>query len=105
MHSTYAHNLLRDPTEPSFFERTMVSDFRLSQQGRNSMLGQLKQDGEEFVDGLDRWVSSKEADFQVADGRRYGVTAFFFEDIEKTNDSKSISLSHRAEEPQQTGPI
>jgi Family of unknown function (DUF6502) len=86
MHSNFVHNLLRDEDEPSFFERTMVADFPISDVGRNLMLGHLRVDGEDFIDSLDKWVVTKGIDHMDKEGRRYGVTAFFFEETAKAAD-------------------
>ena len=86
MHSNFVHNLLRDENEPSYFERTMVADFPISDVGRNLMLNHLRVDGEDFVDSLDKWVTTKAIDHMDKDGRRYGVTTFFFEDTAKPAD-------------------
>jgi hypothetical protein len=81
LHSTFTYNLFKDASEPSYFDRAMVSDFPLSRQGRDSMLAQLRSDGEDFIDGMDRWVSNKAVGFRDDDnGRRYGISAVFFED-------------------------
>lgn len=81
LHSTFAHNLFKDPAEPSYFDRAMISDFPISTRGRDLMLAQLRSDGEDFVDGMDRWVSSNADVFRDdATGRRYGIAALFFED-------------------------
>lgn len=83
LHSTFTYNLFKDPAEPSYFDRAMISDFPLSIKGRDSMLAQLRSDGEDFIDGMDRWVSNKAVGFRDdAEGRRYGVTALFFEDAD-----------------------
>jgi len=90
MHSNFVHNLLRDSEdEPSYFERTMVADFPISDVGRNLMLGQLRVDGEDFVDSLDKWVTTKGIEYKDEAGRRYGVTTFFFEDTAKPSDRYS----------------
>jgi Family of unknown function (DUF6502) len=81
LHSTFTYNLFKDPLQPSYFDRAMVSDFPLSAQGRDAMLVQLRADGEDFIDGMDRWVSSKAVGYRDdKTGHRYGVTALFFED-------------------------
>lgn len=80
LNSNFVHNLLQDADQPSYFERTMVSDFPLSEVGRNAMLSQLNIDGGDFIEGIDKWVSTKAADHVDESGHRYGVTAFFFED-------------------------
>jgi hypothetical protein len=80
LNSTFAHNLLRDPSEPSYFERTTLSDFPLSVAARDEVLARLREDGRDFVDGLDRWIAGKESEFADKNGRHYGVTVFFYED-------------------------
>ena len=81
LHSTFTYNLFKSPSDPSYFDRAMVSDFPLSVPGRDAMLAQLRADGEEFIDGVDRWVSNKAVGYRDDDnGRRYGITALFFED-------------------------
>ena len=86
MHSNFVHNLVRDENEPSYFERTMVADFPISDSGRNLMLAHLRVDGEDFIDSLDKWFATKAVDHMDKDGRRYGVTTFFFEDTAKPED-------------------
>jgi hypothetical protein len=84
LHSTFTHNLFKDASEPSYFDRAMVSDFPLSKLGRDVMLGQVRADGEDFIDGMDRWVSNKATGYKDEEnGRRYGITALFFEEITK----------------------
>jgi hypothetical protein len=85
IHSHYVYNLLKDKATPPYFERTMVSDFPLSERGSSALLGQVKQDGEDFVGGLDRWLSNKEQDYRESNGRHYGVMTFYFEDQNKSN--------------------
>ena len=89
LHSNFVYNLLRDPDQPAYFERTMVADFPLTDVGRNVMLAHLRVDGEDFIDSLDKWVSTKAVDYQDDSGRRYGVTAFFFEDVTKSGEFTS----------------
>jgi hypothetical protein len=89
LHSNFVHNLLREESEPSYFERTMVADFPISDGGRDLMLSHLRVDGEDFVDSLDKWVVTKAIDHMDPNGRRYGVTTFFFEDTAKSSDRYS----------------
>ena len=92
VNSTYVHNLFREGDEPSFFEASLISDFPLSLHGRNSVLRQVRDDGQEFINGFDRWISSKQSDFEGRDGERYGVTAFFFH---QEKESEDIAYVHR----------
>jgi hypothetical protein len=73
------HNLLCDESEEPYFERTTLSDFLISEEGRVQLLALLKEDGAEFINELDRWVSGKEEEILEPNGRRYGVTMFFFD--------------------------
>lgn len=92
VNSTYVHNLFRGADEPSYFEALLISDFPLSVHGRNSVLRQVRDDGQEFINGFDRWISSKQSDFEGKDGERYGVAAFFFHQEEESED---IAYVHR----------
>lgn len=86
LNANFVHNLLRDESQPSFFERTMVADFPITEVGRNMMLAHLRVDGDDFIDSLDKWVVTKAIDHMDEAGRRYGVTAFFFEDSGKSRE-------------------
>jgi hypothetical protein len=83
LHSNFVYNLLRGRDQPGYFERTMVADFPLSEKGRDLMLSSLGIDTEDFIESMDKWVSTKAIDYLDVNGRRYGVTAFFFEDMHK----------------------
>lgn len=83
LNSTFVHNLLRARDQSPYFERTMVADFPLSEKGRDLMLANLGVDAEDFIEGMDKWVSTRAVDYMDTNGRRYGVTAFFFEDTAK----------------------
>ena len=94
LNSNFVYNLLLDPDQPSFFEGTMVSDFPLSDVGRNAMLSQVAMDGGDFLEGVDKWVSTKAVDHMDESGHRYGVTAFFFRETPEAgplNYAKTIS--------------
>ena len=90
LHSNFVYNLLREPGEPGYFERTMVADFSLNVVGRNAMLAHLRVDGEDFIDSLDKWVTKKAVEHIQPEGRRYGVTTFFFEDKPVTDELAAI---------------
>ena len=89
LNSTFVHNLLRARDESPYFERTMVADFPLSERGRDLMLANLGVDAEDFIEGMDKWVSTRAVDYMDTNGRRYGVTAFFFEDTSEQSGYRS----------------
>ena len=89
LHSNFVYNLLRDPDQPGYFELSMVADFPISERGRDLMLSSLRLDTKDFIESMDKWVSTKAVDYTDNDGRRYGVTAFFFEDTASVGDFHS----------------
>jgi hypothetical protein len=91
LNSTFAHNLLRDASEPAFVERTTLSHYPLSTEGRDAVLARFREEGREFVDGLDRWITGQEEEFSDASGRRCGVSVFFFEDNSVPIDAEQIA--------------
>ena len=84
-------NLFRDELEVPFFERTTLSDFPLSSQGRDRLLSHLSEDGADFINELDRWVSDKRELLSDSKGHRYGVSMFFFQEPEAVTAAASDS--------------
>jgi hypothetical protein len=95
LNSNFVHNLFRHPDEVGYFERTMLSDFPLSKHGRDVMLSNIMIDGEDFIGSLDKWVSTEGVEYSDPEGKRYGVTMFFFEDEEAPNGFEVPSLAAR----------
>jgi len=77
--ATLVRNLLSPDEESRFFERATVSDFPIADFGRDQVLAFLKKDGGDFLGEIDRWIADRESDLKASDGRRYGVSLFFFE--------------------------
>jgi hypothetical protein len=80
--STLVRNLFRQGSEVPFFERTMLSDFPISGEARDRLLAHLSEDGAEFINDLDRWISDKRELLSDPKGSRYGVSMFFFREPE-----------------------
>jgi Family of unknown function (DUF6502) len=76
----FVHNLLRTDTEPSYFERTVVSDESLSDRGRDQLLAAVSERGQELVVELDTFLTGLAASEKLESGKRYGVGIYFFED-------------------------
>ena len=89
--STLVGDFFRGESEPPFFERTTLSDFPLSGQGRDRLLAHLGEDGADFINELDRWVSDKRELLSDPNGHRYGVSMFFFQEPEATRPHASDS--------------
>jgi hypothetical protein len=81
LNATLVRNLFSDSSNDSYFERTTLSDFPISESGRRLLLALLREEGGDFINELDRWVSGKQDEISDVDGRKYGVTMFFFEEV------------------------
>jgi uncharacterized protein DUF6502 len=78
--STFAYNLLRNESEPPYFERAVLADKSLSEQGRDAFLGIIGQKGKDLLEELDNAVAHLAESHGSAAGKRYGVGIYFFED-------------------------
>jgi hypothetical protein len=76
----FVHNLLRNDTEPAYFERAVVSDERLTQRGRDQFLNVAGERGQELLAELDTFLTGLASAESTATGKRYGVGIYFFED-------------------------
>jgi hypothetical protein len=88
--ANFAHNLLRDPEEPSFFERTVVTESLVNSDFRDETLNYLRVHGQAFIENSDRWLTEHEPDFQDPNGRRYGFTLFFYEEAASTSEKAAL---------------
>jgi len=76
--ASFAHNLAQQG--PAYFERTLVSDYPLSESTRDEFLKITTDRGEQFILELDT-VLSKLVEMQPpVDGKRYGVSVYFFDE-------------------------
>ncbi len=76
----FVHNLLRSANEPSYFERTVVSDDLLSERGRDQFLAMAAERGEELTTDLDTFLTGILASERATSGKKYGVGVYFFEE-------------------------
>lgn len=76
----FAHNLLREGGEPSYFERVVVSDEVLTDPSRDAFLEISSQKGQELMGELDSFLSHLAPTEPNATGKRYGVGIYFFEE-------------------------
>jgi hypothetical protein len=90
LNATITHNLLRSSDEPSYFERVFVSDQLVGLEYRDQLLGLLREEGQVFLDKLCRWSLEKEDSLKDADGRRYGVGVYFYEDTKSSGTTPAV---------------
>jgi hypothetical protein len=76
----FVHNLLRSANEPSYFERTVVSDDLLSERGRDQFLAMAAERGEELTTDLDTFLTGILSSERATSGKKYGVGVYFFEE-------------------------
>jgi hypothetical protein len=76
----FVHNLLRSEGEPSYFERTVVSDDLLTERGRDQFLAIAAERGEELTTDLDTFLTGLLPAERASSGKKYGVGIYFFEE-------------------------
>jgi hypothetical protein len=76
----FVHNILRSENEPSYFERTVVSDDLLTENGRDQFLAMAVERGEELTTDLDTFLTGLLPDERATSGKKYGVGIYFFEE-------------------------
>jgi hypothetical protein len=78
--ANFVHNLLREGSEPLYFERAVVSDELISEAGRDKFLALAGERGQELLTELDTFLTQLAAKERSESGKRYGVGVYFFED-------------------------
>lgn len=77
--ASFVHNLMRIGPEPVYFERAVISDELLSENGRDKFLAVAGERGQELLSELDTFLTRLIAAEQSATGKRYGVGVYFFD--------------------------
>ena len=85
--SSFAHNLLRESGEKTYFERMVVSNHALSERGRDEFAAIAQSRGETYVTELDSWIAKNTEPDESGAGRRYGVGVYFFEESQPAEHS------------------
>jgi Family of unknown function (DUF6502) len=76
----FVHNLLRTGTEPTYFERVVVSDEVLTDDSRDTFLSISAQKGQDLIRELDSFLSHLPPTEPHATGKKYGLGMYFFEE-------------------------
>jgi Family of unknown function (DUF6502) len=104
--SSFVHNLLRANSEPVYFERAVVCDNSISEEGRDKFLALAGERGQEMLTELDTFLTRLVPPDQSDSGRRFGVGIYFFEDQpdSRTADAPSVRV-FEDKSARATGPI
>jgi hypothetical protein len=78
--SSFAHNLLRENSGKTFFERMVISNHALSERSRDEFSAIAQNRGDSYVTELDSWIAKHTEPDESGAGRRYGVGVYFFEE-------------------------
>jgi len=78
--ANFAHNLLRAETEPGYFERTVISDEKLSESGRDKFLALSSEKGQELLGELDTFLMHLAPSDRSESGKQYGFGIYFFQE-------------------------
>jgi hypothetical protein len=85
LNANFAHNLLRKPDQPAYFERVLTTVEPVAPAFREKVLGYLHSTALPFLEQMDRWIEAEEADAHDPAGMRCGVCMFFFEERAAAN--------------------
>jgi hypothetical protein len=85
LNSNFAHNLLRKPDQPAYFERVLTTVEPVTPAFREKVLGHLHSTALPFLEQMDRWLEAEETDAHDSAGMRCGVCMFFFEERAAAN--------------------
>ena len=94
MNATMTHNLLRSSTEPSYYERALVTGGAVRREFRDVALQYLNTTLQQFIEQMDRWWESKEEEFKDPSGSRFGLCTFFYEEQHYENEQETTRMAH-----------
>jgi hypothetical protein len=94
MNSNFAHNLLRKPDQPAYFERVVTTVDPVASAFRDKVLSYLHTAALPFLEQMDRWLESEETDSHDPAGMRCGVCMFFFEERPAANNDAAKQVAN-----------
>lgn len=77
--SNMTHNLLLEDPEAGYLERTVHTDFPVSENGRRAIREWLASDGLRFLETLDAWMTSSQQSLEAASGKQVGINIFMYD--------------------------
>jgi hypothetical protein len=78
----FARGIVRDAGRfPPFAERTLVSDFAISDEGLRRFNDEVRERGTKLLTDLDSWLTAQGGVVASDEGNRYGCGLYVFEDV------------------------
>ncbi len=100
--ANFVHNLLRNESEPAYFERLVMSDYALSERGRDEFLTVAGRRGQELLSELDTFLARLAMSEATETGKKYGVGVYFFEEEASVSESTPKPTSDSVKEARAT---
>jgi hypothetical protein len=96
LNSNFAHNLLRKPDQPAYFERVLTTVEPVAPSFRERVLSHLHTTALPFLEQMDRWLEAEEAEARDSAGMRCGVCMFFFEErpASSSNNENAVAIAN-----------
>jgi Family of unknown function (DUF6502) len=103
---SFARDIVGDANRFSAFaERTLVSDFPLSDKGARVFNDEVRGRGTKFLTELDSWLTTQAGSVSEETGSRYGCGLYVFEDVASLGRSPIILDTEEHEDDQLAGDI
>lgn len=91
---TIIRNLMRGPTDPSFYERSVVTGKPVKREFEAIAAEYLRTQFQQELEQLDRWWEAKADEMGDPAGSRYGVTVFFYKEP-RTREQQTQDISEK----------
>lgn len=76
----FSHNVLREDSEKGYFERAVIADSALTEEGKVLFLQAAETKGQAFLEELDTWLTGLGPPYVASTGKKYGLGLYFFEE-------------------------
>ncbi|HEY6482009.1 MAG TPA: DUF6502 family protein, partial [Steroidobacteraceae bacterium] len=93
--ASFVHNLLRNEVDPTYLERTVISDDPLSELGRDNFIALANERGQELLAELDTALTHMTESERSPSGKKYGLGIYIFEDKSDAPSEKNFQRNHQ----------
>lgn len=78
----FSYNVLRDESEPGYFERAVIAESALTEEGKALFLQLVETKGQSLLEEIDTWLTGLGPPYVTPRGKKYGFGLYFFEEPE-----------------------